>query len=147
MNRSFLQSIPEKRIVIDDMMLIINSEFISKNVGYIDNDDPAVILTNNEVNKWFYYYSHDDKIIEFSFDEVVIIKLHPSVDYRFKLNTVYNQNIHYNKFAPTIEELKSIKINDFKREIEWIDMINKGKKKLLDKIKNLENYEMVKESF
>ena len=26
-------------------------------------------------------------------------------------------------------------------------MINKGKKKLLDKIKNLENYEMVKESF
>lgn len=146
MNRTFLESIPEKRIVIDDIRLIINREFISKNVGYIDNDDPVVLLTNNEVNKWF-YYSHDDKIIEFSFDEVVIIKLHPSVDYSFKLNTVYNQNIHYNKFAPTIEELKSIKINDFKREIERINMLNKGKKELLGKIKNLENYEMVKESF
>lgn len=109
-----------------------------------------VILTNNEVNKWF-YYSNDDKIVEFSFDEVIITKSRASsyddILYRFKLNTIYNQDIHYNKIAPTIEELKTIKINDFKWEIERIDVIYKGKEDLINKIKNLENYEMVKESF
>jgi hypothetical protein len=132
----------EKKVVfLDDISEILNYDFIRETVGWCNHGDPMTVFNNGKINKWVYFNNDSNEIKEFEFDEVICGGMHgfggTSYDYFFRMNND-NVNIGYNNFAPTIDKLKLLKIEEINNEVKRIDNLIESKKSLLDKIKRIE---------
>ncbi len=128
----------EKKVVfLDNMSEILNYDFITNTVGWVNHGDPLTVFHNGKINKWVYFNDDTDEIKEFEFDEIHCVGMHgfggTTYDYFFYLNGE-NVNIGYAKFASTIEILKNIKVKEINYEINRIDKLIEKKTTLLGKI-------------
>lgn len=130
-----------EKIFLNDINQILDFEYISNNVGWGNHGDSVVIFTNEKINEWVYFDNNLNEIKKFKFNEVGCIGSHSfggtTYEYFFYLNKKII-NIGWNKFAPTIEKLKLIKIDELNYEIKKIDRMVEQKPVLLNKIKMLE---------
>ncbi len=131
----------EKKVVfLDDMSKIIDEDFIFINVGWSNHGDPLTSFQNKDVNFWLYFDDETNEVKQFIFDEVQCFGIHgfggTSYDFRFYLNGEFVEiGLPNNKFAPSLEKLKELKVQEINKEIEWVDRLSEKKTSLLDKLK------------
>jgi len=98
--------IEKKLFFLDDMSEILNYDFITNTVGWVNHGDPLTVFHNGKINKWVYFNDDTNEIKEFEFDEVHCYGTHSfsgtHYDYFFYLNGE-NVNVGQNNFSDTKE--------------------------------------------